>query len=1109
MSAQVLFNHCSLSARLSEPRRASCTFRASSVPSESTSPHRKNPGLYSPSTTTEPHAPTSTTTIDKPNPHLNFTPLHVKHRPEVLAPAGGWPQLTAAVENGADAVYFGVGNLNARARASNFTPEELPQVMEYLHTRGLKGYLVLNVLIFDDELEILAEKAQHAARSGVDAVIVQDIGAVEIIQKAAPGLAIHGSTQMTITSAEGAAFAGSRGIERIVVGRELSIRDIASVATPGSNPDSNLSRTTAPTPEVEAFVHGALCVSYSGQCFSSEAWGGRSANRGQCAQACRLDYGLLVDGELKYLGDVQYLLSPQDLSAVELVPQLMLAGVTSFKIEGRLKGPDYVAMTTRVYREAVDAAWKDYINSSNISNTKIGNFKLDPVSTSELHQVFARGQDVGNLGLTSGFLEGPQHQKVVRGRAPRHRGVLLGNVERVISGTGSNNGAMSGRRGSGVWSVVVKLAAPARRGDGIVFDQGNPQAEEFGGAIYEIKVLESSQQERRNKKNRNDDIAQQGNNVTSQSQSSGRRKINTAGSGSGRSVLEAEEGSLVEIVLGSGPRILSHSNATAGIKPGDLIWKNKDPILESKLKMSYENVSAADRRRISVTVQVIALLGNPLKITLVDEKGRRSEAETSSSVENATGRPLTAGDVEKAVGVNLGDEGSLFAKKFEFLNMGEFEKGLFIPPGAIKDARRRAVAGLLEQQRVAPAMAAAAETAETNPVVLKQVDDVLVEMRQCIATESRQRKEHDSNNTRDAVSMLRVLCRTKAQVDAAIQVPWLIEIVLDFLEVHGLKEACEAVRQAGKRVVVASPRILKPDERRLWIFYLRLGADALLVRSAGLLHQLMQAGGPGAVVPGAEGHPIPILEGDFSLNAANIISADVLLQSGLARLAPTHDCNADQLAALARGLGSRGRCLEAILHQNLPIFHTEHCVFARFLSEGNSYLDCGHPCEHHTVHLRGSEGTDHLVLADMGCRNTVFDGSAQSGLPFIDNLVKAGFGCFRIELVDQSPKMVAPLLEGYKTALEDALVKISLNRSSSSVSEQQQQQQQQRIESSRRALWKWMDEKLTDANGRTQGVGTGSLQPRIERGVATMKQTAAAKRAAASGSSKKAAAGRR
>jgi hypothetical protein len=149
----------------------------------------------------------------------------------------------------------------------------------------------------------------------------QDLGVVELIRRVAPGLPIHGSTQMSITSPEGAQFAQQRGVSRVVVGRELSVRDISKVSAGSSA-------------EVEAFVHGALCVSYSGQCFSSEAWGGRSANRGQCAQACRLPYGLIVNGIIEQLGDVQYLLSPQDLAAVELVPQLIQAGVGCFKIEG-------------------------------------------------------------------------------------------------------------------------------------------------------------------------------------------------------------------------------------------------------------------------------------------------------------------------------------------------------------------------------------------------------------------------------------------------------------------------------------------------------------------------------------------------------------------------------------------------------------------------------------------------------------------------------------------------------------------------------------------------------------------------------------------------------
>lgn len=251
----------------------------------------------------------------------------VWRKPEVLAPAGGWPQLIAAVENGADAVYFGVTDFNARARADNFTSEELPDVMQYLHERNVKGYLVLNVLVFDDELKSLARRAQAARNSSVDAVIVQDIGVVEVIRKVAPGLSVHGSTQMTVTSADSLSYASGLGIERVVVGRELSLDDIKQISMEDKYGQA----------EVEVFVHGALCVSYSGQCFSSEAWGGRSANRGQCAQACRLQYGLIVDGMLKEIGDEKYLLSPQDLAAIDLIPELIEAGVVSLKIEGTYK----------------------------------------------------------------------------------------------------------------------------------------------------------------------------------------------------------------------------------------------------------------------------------------------------------------------------------------------------------------------------------------------------------------------------------------------------------------------------------------------------------------------------------------------------------------------------------------------------------------------------------------------------------------------------------------------------------------------------------------------------------------------------------------------------
>ena len=251
-------------------------------------------------------------------------------KPELMSPAGYWPELQTAIESGADAVYFGLNHFTARAKVG-FSLEELPEVFQTLHQRGVKGFVTFNTLVFDHEFE-QAEKAIKAiAAAGADAVIVQDIGVVQLIKAVAPELEIHGSTQMSITSAQGANFAASLGCSRVVLGRELSLSDMRKIAA-----ETDV--------ELEVFVHGALCVSYSGQCFSSEAWGGRSANRGKCAQACRLSYDLIVDGQPRDLGPYRYLHSPGDLCAIEQIPDLMDIGISCVKIEGRYKDSAYVCL---------------------------------------------------------------------------------------------------------------------------------------------------------------------------------------------------------------------------------------------------------------------------------------------------------------------------------------------------------------------------------------------------------------------------------------------------------------------------------------------------------------------------------------------------------------------------------------------------------------------------------------------------------------------------------------------------------------------------------------------------------------------------------------------
>src|ERR1017187_5995759 len=321
--------------------------------------------------------------------------------------AGGEHGVRAAVANGADAVYFGLEKFNARMRADNFTEEELPGLVRFLHEHGLRAFCTVNTLIFTDELAAAERELMLLDEAGVDVIIVQDLGLAVLARELGVKMDVHASTQMTITSPEGAKFAGRLGVKRVVLAREASMRAIAKFGG------------GAEIPALEVFVHGALCVAYSGQCLTSEALGQRSANRGECAQACRLPYELVVDGALKDLGDRRYLLSPQDLAAVQEIPELIRLGVTGFKIEGRLKTPEYVAATCQVYRKAIDAANKP-ANKGMVDKPADEN----GADKYKLEMAFSRG-------LYSGWLHGVNHQELVHARFGKKRGPFAGFIKTV------------------------------------------------------------------------------------------------------------------------------------------------------------------------------------------------------------------------------------------------------------------------------------------------------------------------------------------------------------------------------------------------------------------------------------------------------------------------------------------------------------------------------------------------------------------------------------------------------------------------------------------------------------------------------------------------------
>ena len=374
--------------------------------------------------------------------------------PELLAPAGGWDCLRAAVANGADAVYFGLPRFNARLRADNFRDEELVEVVKFCHRHGVKAYVAFNTLVFTSELDAAERMLRDCSRAGVDALIVQDVGLVRLARELVPDLAIHASTQMTITSPEGIAFAKELGIARAVLARELSLRELEKFnndETPASGADSSFAIRHSSLP-LEVFVHGALCVAYSGQCLTSESLGQRSANRGECAQACRMPYELIVDGAVRDLGDRRYLLSPQDLAAVAEIPALLARGVTSFKIEGRLKAPEYVAAVCQVYRKALDAALEHREQT------------VSAADKYQLEMTFSRG-------LFTGWVNGVDHQQLVPARSGKKRGPFAGRIIAV-----------------GRDHIEIAQEIALKPGDGVVFDTGGDTNAEQGGRIYQVNA---------------------------------------------------------------------------------------------------------------------------------------------------------------------------------------------------------------------------------------------------------------------------------------------------------------------------------------------------------------------------------------------------------------------------------------------------------------------------------------------------------------------------------------------------------------------------------------------------------------------------------------------
>ena len=782
--------------------------------------------------------------------------------PELLSPAGDWECLRAAVANGANAVYFGLPKFNARLRAHNFTLEELPAVMEYLHARNVRGYITFNTLIFTDELTEAAAQLKAIAEAGADAIIVQDVGLVRLARHLVPGLELHASTQMTITSPEGLELLRRAGIARAVVARELSMRELAQFKT-----------VDVP---IETFVHGALCVAYSGQCLTSESLGQRSANRGECAQACRLPYDLIVDGQQRDLGDRRYLLSPQDLAGIDEIPRLVELGVRSFKIEGRLKSPEYVAAVTRVYRQAIDRAKETRALAG-------GNESVSASDRYALEMTFSRG-------LFSGWLHGVNHQRLVDGRFGKKRGAYVGE----ISAVGRNY-------------VEIRAKITVRPGDGLVFANGRDTEHEEGGRVYE------TQGEKFFFGNEQIDFAR--------------------------------------------------------LAVGDRVWKTDDPALNKALRQTF----ARDLQKATLPVSMVATgaSGKPLRLKVVCG-AIEVEAESKQVLQPARSAPLTPSGVGELLS-RLG--GTQFhSEKVDVILDGE----LFMPASGINQLRRETIETLAAK---VPAYQVAKSVEQPAPAVTG-IEWPLHRVRLL-------------NPTTLGVPELVVLCRSLAQLEAALSLG-VRTVYVDFEDIRRYSAAVE-IAKAKAELFLATPRIQKPGEQGFFRLIDNTQPAGVLIRNLGAIAYFRGKG--------------LRLHGDFSLNVANPLAADFLVEQGLDRLTVSYDLTYEQiLALLAFSPGDR---FELTLHQHMPMFHMEHCVFAAFLSSGTDYTNCGRPCDRHRVEVRDRVGLTHLVKADVGCRNTVFNARAQTGAQYFSGLQKAGLQYFRVELLDEDRESASRLITRY------------------------------------------------------------------------------------------------
>ncbi len=791
---------------------------------------------------------------------------------ELMAPVGSTEALRAAVQNGADAVYLGGKMFSARQYAQNFALGELAEAVRYCHLYGVKVYLAVNTLIENEEFPQLLKYAYDLYSIDVDAIIIQDLGVAYALHKVLPEVEIHASTQMTIHNSAGVRYIEKMGFARVVLAREVSLENIKLIGEKSSLP-------------LETFVHGALCVSYSGQCLMSSMIGGRSGNRGRCAQPCRLSY-TLVDSKGKEV-EAGHLLSPKDLKMVEHIPELIDAGVVALKVEGRMKRPEYVATVIRNYRQALD----------NLNKT------VPEYTQKELLQIF-------NRDFTTGYYfekPGPQLMSYQR---PNNRGLRIGRVVKFNPPTNE---------------VTVRLEEPLQVGDGyeIWVTKG-------GRIVGEIKGLVKGK----------------------------------------KFVSVAEQGEVVFKIKEGSPRT------------GDRVFKTMDIAL---MKRAHETIEPQYYRKYPLDFKINIKLGQPVYLEAQDGDGYKAAATGSYLVEQAQKHPISRDTIEKQL-QRLGNT-VFYLRELEI----DSQEGMMVPVSELNTLRRQIVEQL-EKARLQ----------DTSPSANQQV----------VSTAEFKHRCEDLFNTRDSGKQE----QGKRQISV---------VVGDMLSLHRalqsggkiiyfggeklrrkkgigpeeFKEAAKACHAAKAQAILMIPRLyhetLAEDVKSYCLKGLEAGVDGFLVSNLSGIQLAEELGLPG-------------LRGDYTLNVFNNFTIKALSEGGLESITLSPELTFEQIKKM-----STNSKLEAVIHGDLPLMTTEHCLLGNVLGTGHREKGCPMPCLKDAYKLKDRMNYRFPIESDEYCRMHIFNSKTLCLLDKLPYLLSTGITNFRIEARKEDHKWVEKVVGVY------------------------------------------------------------------------------------------------